>query len=157
MKEAMPNAVFAHVNLIAADWRKLADFYARTFGCRQKPPGRYLAGRWLDDLTALRNARITGVHLTLPGSGGNGPTLEIFQYGSGKHGGMPAVDEPGFGHIAFAVPDVGEALGRVLENGGSRVGELVDAEIEGVGAIRVVYARDPEGNIIELQKWDGNG
>jgi len=32
--------------------------------------------------------------------------------------------------------------------------EIIDAEIEGVGKITVVYARDPEGNIIEIQKWE---
>jgi len=34
------------------------------------------------------------------------------------------------------------------------VGQLVDAAIPGVGKITVVYAKDPEGNIIEIQKWE---
>jgi len=33
------------------------------------------------------------------------------------------------------------------------VGEIATAEIKSVGLIRLVYARDPEGNIVELQKW----
>ena len=33
------------------------------------------------------------------------------------------------------------------------MGTVVSAEIEGAGSINVVYAREPEGNIIELKKW----
>jgi len=43
-----------------------------------------------------------------------------------------------------------------MRNGGSVIGELIDAEIEGVGEITVVYATDPEGNIIEIQRWTDN-
>lgn len=62
----------------------------------------------------------------------------------------------GFGHIAFSVDDVQERLQRLMRNGGSVIGELIDAEIEGVGEITVVYATDPEGNIIEIQRWTDN-
>ena len=62
----------------------------------------------------------------------------------------------GFGHIALSVDDVQERLQRLMRNGGSVIGELIDAEIEGVGEITVVYAADPEGNIIEIQKWTDN-
>jgi predicted enzyme related to lactoylglutathione lyase len=42
---------------------------------------------------------------------------------------------------------------KLEKHGGSLVGKLISTTIEGVGRIDVVYARDPEGNIIELQKW----
>jgi predicted enzyme related to lactoylglutathione lyase len=71
---------FAHVNLIAQDWRRLAAFYELVFGCRPVPPERQLAGAWLDAATGLVGARIQGAHLRLPGYGDAGPTLEIFQY-----------------------------------------------------------------------------
>jgi catechol 2,3-dioxygenase-like lactoylglutathione lyase family enzyme len=32
------DARFGHVNLIARDWRSLADFYVRLFGCEAVPP-----------------------------------------------------------------------------------------------------------------------
>ena len=53
----------------------------------------------------------------------------------------------------FAVEDVDEALKAVIAAGGGSVGETATAEVKGVGVLRVVYARDPEGNIVELQKW----
>ena len=77
---SIPNAKYVHTNLIARDWKQLADFYTRVFGCALVPPERDLAGKWLDDATSVPNAHLLGAHLRLPGYGGTGPTLEIFQY-----------------------------------------------------------------------------
>ena len=42
---------------------------------------------------------------------------------------------------------------KVISKGGSRVGELITAEYpNGLEAV-FVYAKDPEGNIVELQSW----
>jgi catechol 2,3-dioxygenase-like lactoylglutathione lyase family enzyme len=107
----------------------------------------------LDSATSLKNAHIYGIHLRLPGYGVDGPTLEIFQYVKVKKGASPVVNRPGFAHIAFAVKNVAKALEKVESHGGGRAGQVVSTIIEGVGSINFVYARDPEGNIIELQKW----
>jgi predicted enzyme related to lactoylglutathione lyase len=146
-------AKYVHTNLIARDWKKLAQFYSDVFGCEPKGPERDMAGAWLDGLTSLRNAHLRGVHLRLPGYGDNGPTLEIFGYDQLIEGELPAVNRPGFAHIAFGVNDVDQALQAVIAAGGSTVGEIVTKKVEGIGFLRVVYARDPERNIIELQKW----
>jgi predicted enzyme related to lactoylglutathione lyase len=91
--------------------------------------------------------------LLLPGFGEGGPTLEIFSYDETlKHAGI-AANRRGFGHIAFQVDDVDAALAKVLAHGGSQYGEVVRGEVPGAGPITWVYAQDPEGNIIELQKW----
>jgi len=149
---------FSHVNLVSSDWRKLADFYIKVFDCRPKLPERNLSGEWLDKLTDLQDAHIQGIHLVLPGSDADGdfagPTLEIFQYDHNKTNTQKNINVEGFGHIAFAVENVAEKLQLLLEHGGSTVGKLIDTEIEGVGRISVVYAKDPEGNIIEIQKWE---
>ena len=108
----------------------------------------------MDTLTGLKAAHIEGMHLLLPGSGRNGPTLEIFQYNSRRRRALPRTDELGFGHIAFAVEDVGGTLKKIKEKGGGLVGKRISAQIEGAGQIDVVYARDPEGNIIEVQRWE---
>jgi len=73
-------AEYAHINLIARDWKKPVRFYSEVFGCEPKPPERDMSGAWLDQLTSLQNARLSGVHLRLPGYGDNGPTLEVFNY-----------------------------------------------------------------------------
>ena len=99
------------------------------------------------------NAHLQGVHLRLPGYGDEGPTLEIFGYDQFIERKMPRANECGFAHIAFGVDNVEQALQAVVAAGGSAVGEIATTEVVGVGLLRVVYARDPEGNIIELQKW----
>ncbi len=145
---------YVHTNLIARDWKKLAKFYVKVFGCKLKPPERNLKGTWLDELTSLKSVQVNGIHLHLPGFDNSGPTLEIFQYSKASKKTASKINQPGFAHIAFAVRNVKEMLGKVKRNGGSSVGDLVSTTIEGIGRINVVYARDPEGNIIELQKWE---
>jgi predicted enzyme related to lactoylglutathione lyase len=146
-------AKYVHTNLIARDWRRLVRFYSEVFGCVAKGSERDLSGAWLDQVTSLRNAHLRGVHLRLPGYGEDGPTLEIFSYEEIVEGQMPAAHECGFAHIAFAVHDVDEALEAAIAASGSTVGDIATTQVDGVGVLRVVYARDPEGNIVELQKW----
>lgn len=146
-------AKYVHTNLVARDWKRLAAFYIEVFGCKPKPPERNLRGGWVDLLTGLKSAHIRGMHLLLPGGGKNGPTLEVFQYSSRKRRQMPQTDQPGYGHIAFAVHDVRRTIEEIEKHGGSLVGKRITATIEGVGRIDVAYARDPEGNIVEIQEW----
>ena len=53
-------AKYVHTNLVAANWRKPAEFYIKVFGCNRKPPERKLKGEWLDSLTSIRNAHMIG-------------------------------------------------------------------------------------------------
>jgi predicted enzyme related to lactoylglutathione lyase len=146
-------ARFVHTNLIARDWRRLAGFYERVFGCTPVPPERNLAGRWLEDATRVPGAEIHGIHLRLPDYGDQGPTLEIFQYNHQRERQGAAVNRPGFAHIAFAVDDVQAAQDAVIAEGGKSLGELVSVDIPGAGTVTFIYVMDPEGNIIELQRW----
>jgi predicted enzyme related to lactoylglutathione lyase len=143
---------YVHTNIIAEDWRRLADFYIRVFGCTPVPPERDLSGEWLERATGIEGAHIWGNHLRLPGHGENGPTLEIFQYDADHEHPVPLASRPGLGHIAFAVEDVEAVEDAVLEAGGGAVGEIVNVEIPGAGRIEFAYLTDPEGNIIEIQR-----
>jgi predicted enzyme related to lactoylglutathione lyase len=146
-------AKYVHTNLIARDWKRLVRFYTDVFECERKGPERDMSGAWLDSVTSLRNAHLTGLHLRLPGYGDDGPTLEIFSYDQLIEGDLSAANQCGFAHIAFAVDDVDQALQAVIAAGGSAVGNIATTEVDEVGRLSVVYARDPEGNIVELQKW----
>ncbi|HEY4638493.1 MAG TPA: VOC family protein [Candidatus Udaeobacter sp.] len=146
-------AKYVHTNLIARDWKRLVQFYCEVFGCERKGAERDLSAAWLDRVNSVPNARLCGVHLKLPGYDNDGPTLEIFSYDHLIERGLPRANECGFGHIAFGVENVDEALQAVIAAGGGAVGEIATAEVQGVGLLRLVYARDPEGNIVELQKW----
>ena len=144
-------ARYGHTNLIARDWRALAEFYQELFGCTPVPPERDYTGPELERGTGVPNSALRGVHLRLPGHGPAGPTLEIFNYTILKDALEPAVNRPGFGHIAFVVDDVLAARDAVLAAGGRSVGEVVTLTNAAGERLTWVYVTDPEGNIIELQ------
>jgi predicted enzyme related to lactoylglutathione lyase len=149
------NARYAHTNIVAEDWPRLAQFYQQVFGCEPLPPQRHHVGQWLADVTGLPEAELEGIHLRLPGYGDdNAPTLEIFQYRHAAERPQTAANRPGFAHIAFAVDDVEAARAAILAAGGGELGDLVTVDIPGAGRITLIYMTDPEGNIIELQQWD---
>lgn len=148
------HATFVHANLVARDWRTLAGFYERVFGCARIGPERDLAGPALEAATGLPGARIRGTHLRLPGHGGEGPTLEIFEYAPPGPGSDKAIHRPGFGHIAFRVEDVAAARNEVLSAGGGVVGALTSVKVPGAGTVTFVYVKDPEDNVVELQSWE---
>ncbi len=145
---------YIHTNLIARDWRRLSTFYQEVFGCEPVLPERHLEGEWLERGSGVAGARLQGVHLRLPGCSEQGPTLEIFQYTQNIETPAPAANRSGFGHIAFAVDDVAAAREAVLEAGGSALGTVESVIVEGAGRVTWTYMRDPEGNIIELQRRD---
>jgi catechol 2,3-dioxygenase-like lactoylglutathione lyase family enzyme len=147
------DARFGHVNLIALDWRALAAFYERVFGCVVVPPERDYRGPVLAAGTGIPDAALAGVHLRLPGGGPIGPTLEIYQYDPSADALPTAVDRPGFGHIAFVVPSVAEARATVLAEGGRVVGDIVTTRTSDGRRVTWVYVTDPEGNVVELQSW----
>lgn len=144
---------FVHTNIITNDWQKLAEFYTNVFGCKLVPPERDLKGNWLDQATGIDNAHLNGCHLALPGYNDPAPTLEIFQYDTTLDNPESQPNRKGLGHIAFSVDNVQDILTKVLAHGGTQVGEIVSTEIKNAGELTFVYARDIDGNIIELQNW----
>jgi predicted enzyme related to lactoylglutathione lyase len=93
------------------------------------------------------------VHLSLPGFGKNGPTLEIFQYDLNVSKPIAAANREGFAHIAFEVDDVVGYLAAVKLHGGNDLGSITTKVVPSVGTLTFVYATDPEGNIVELLNW----
>lgn len=144
---------FAHINIITDDWRKLADFYINVFECKPIYPERDLKGQWLDNATMIENTRITGIHLSLRGCQLNSVTIEIFQYDQNQETLPPATNRKGFAHIAFRVDNVHEVLERLLVNGGTQLGQLIEKKFDNLGRLTFVYAQDIDGNIIEIQNW----
>jgi catechol 2,3-dioxygenase-like lactoylglutathione lyase family enzyme len=150
---SISGARFGHVNVIARDWRALAAFYESVFGCQFVPPERDYAGPDLARGTGVPDASLRGGHFRLPGHGLEGPTLEIYEYGSMPQALPPAANRPGFQHIAFAVPSVAEACAAVAAAGGAPFGEVVTLQTADGRYVTWAYVTDPEGNLVELQSW----
>lgn len=144
---------YRHLSIIASDWKKLATFYEKALGCELVPPERDLSGPWIDKGVGVKDTRITGIHVRLPGHGEDATTIEILQYTENLPKLPPRANREGFGHIAFEVDDVEVVMKRVLEYGGSKIGDIASGHVEGTGYVTLVYLADPEGNIVELQSW----
>jgi predicted enzyme related to lactoylglutathione lyase len=146
-------ARYVHTNLIAKDWRRLAEFYCTVFGGVIVPPERNYQSDALDRGTGLHNAHLCGVHIRLPGYGEHGPTLEIYSYDELLPNNTPAVNRPGYGHLAFEVSDVAAAQAEIIAHGGKTIGEVVTLTTATGQFVTWCYVTDPEGNILELQAW----
>jgi catechol 2,3-dioxygenase-like lactoylglutathione lyase family enzyme len=144
---------YAHTNLVARDWRKLAAFYVDVLGCEPIGSERDHGGPLFEALCGMPGAKAKGRHFRVPGHGEKGPTLEIFQFADLAESLPPRLNRPGLAHLAFEVDDVEAKRQAFLARGGCQVGELVTLDIPGAGRLTLVYMTDPEGNIVELQRW----
>ncbi len=144
---------YVHTNIIAKDSAKLIAFYKSVLKCRSIGEKRDLRGEWLDRLTDVPGAHIVGEHLCLPGYDENRPTLEIFSYDQMQMSDPPPINRCGIAHLAFEVDDVEAVLASIIAAGGGQIGEVVRAEYEDGRKAAFVYAKDIEGNIVELQSW----
>ncbi|MBC35304.1 MAG: glyoxalase [Bacteroidetes bacterium] len=144
---------YVHTNIVAKDWRKLAQFYIDVFECEPILPEKNIRGEWFEKISNIKDVELEGIHLQLPGYSKNGPTLEIFQYNQQIRI-EKKLNQSGFAHIAFSTSELKKTLKIALAHGAQQVGEVVEKSFEKLGKITAVYLKDPEGNIIELQHWE---
>jgi predicted enzyme related to lactoylglutathione lyase len=145
---------YVHTNIVAKNWKRLADFYINVFGCSIIPPIRNYKGKDLDSAVNIKDVRLEGVHLRLPGYNKTGPTLEIYSYKPAQSKQSRKVNTPGITHLAFEVSNVAKAYKKVIENGGKKIGEIITLIRSDGKKVTWCYVKDPEGNMIELQKWE---
>lgn len=143
---------YTHTNIIARDWQSLAEFYIEVFECKPYGPKRDLSGEWIEQMTGVKDVKVKGIHLSLPGYE-LGPTLEIFSYEPEGENQERHVSKQGFGHLAFHVDSVEEVLNKALAYGAKQYGEIVKKQYETLGLLTAAYISDPEGNLIEIQNW----
>ncbi|MDN2579447.1 VOC family protein [Aquibium sp. ELW1220] len=140
---------FSHLGIVARDASRLAEFYRHVFGCKDRRNRVELSGEKVSRGNGLPHSEIISIWLELPGI--EKPFLEIHQYGATCDRGLPRVNEPGYGHIAFEVGDIRAIRDGILNAGGQDQGEITN-----LGSVRTpflaIYMRDPEGNLIELEQ-----
>jgi len=138
-----------HVSLGAQDAGRMAAFYCDVLGCTLRRPRRTLSGERVWRGNGLPGIAVTSIWLTLPGV--EAPFLEILEYSETAERPMPPVNAPGYGHLSFAVADIHATCAAILRAGGGMQGEVTDFGTEGAPFL-IVYARDPEGNLLELEQ-----
>jgi glyoxylase I family protein len=140
-----------HVAVATGDLDAMVAFYRDALGFEVLSIGQWAAGSDVID-------QIVGV----PGSASRTSMLragniylEIFQYTS--PGGRPApadrsVADHGYTHFCLDVVDIDAEYERLQTFGMTFRNPPPPAGAVGGGAIRALYGRDPEGNVIELQE-----
>jgi catechol 2,3-dioxygenase-like lactoylglutathione lyase family enzyme len=138
-----------HINLVAKDAKALAAFYQRVFNCEDLRPAKVLSGEKVSRGNGLPNSEILSIWLKFPEC--NAPFLELHQHKATQDRGRPQVNEPGFGHLSFQVPDIDSIRAEIIAAGGSQLGEITDFGPSDEPHL-IIYMRDPEGNILELEQ-----
>lgn len=138
-----------HINLVAKDAKALAAFYQRVFNCAYLRPPKVLSGKKVSCGNGLPNSEILSIWLKFPEC--DTPFLELHQHKVMLDRDSPQVNEPGFGHLSFQVPDIHSTRAETIAAGGSQLGEITDFGTPDKPHL-IIYLRDPEGNILELEQ-----
>jgi lactoylglutathione lyase len=128
--------VLQHQGLRVADLDRALAFYTEALGATVLARPFEMAGPGAAQ--ALDGPADTRFRLGIVGFGG-GTGIELFETG----GAPPAGRLP---HLALQVDDLDAALERVERGGGARLWDAPGAW----GSVRVVFVRDPDGNVLEL-------
>ena len=147
-----------HVNLVVTDMRAMVDFYCRVLGMRLARQVT-ICGPWIDDVTGLEDVTADVAFLEAP----SGPTIELLHFHRPQGSRAPGQGIPntfGLRHIAFRVTDIEQLAATIRAAGVPLVSEIHGVPTEqvpfGQTRKRLVYFRDPEGNLLELCAYEGN-
>ena len=136
---------FAHPAIVVSDLGKARAFYEAMFGFRYFCEEGWKNNPTINSIIGTSGSACKGVTLA-----GHNCYLELFEFEApGPDGKDPAAlgpHEPGIRHLCFHVDDCRAEFRRLLDLGGSALGEPTDMG----NGVYIVYCRDPFGNIIEL-------
>ena len=143
----------AHINLVARDVEALAGFYVNVMKCDVLRELKILSGEHVSRGNGLSNSEIRSIWLKFPGL--EQPFLELHEHIVTHPRDQPRVNEPGFGHLAFQIEDVSSTLSNIINAGGKQIGQITDFGTPEMPHL-IAYARDPEGNVLELEQRPPN-
>ena len=132
-----------HIGIVVIDLEASLHFYRDLFGF-QIVKQMEEAGGYIDNISSLRNVKVTTVKLTSP----SGQMIELLKYHS-----HPAeqkaweICEIGISHIAFTVDDLDIEYEK-LKNKGIQFNS--PPQLSPDGYAKVTFCRAPEGTLIEL-------
>ena len=141
-----------HVNLVVGDMRAMLVFYRDLLGLRVRKQAT-IRGPWIEAVTGLAQAEADVIFLEALA----GPGIELLRYrtpDSPRPSGLSDPNTKGLRHIAFRVTDL-DAMVAALRRSDvellSEVQQVPAAQVDYADQRkRLVYCRDPEGNLLEL-------
>jgi catechol 2,3-dioxygenase-like lactoylglutathione lyase family enzyme len=145
-----------HVNLVVRDLKRMTAFYRDVLGLRVTKEVS-ISGDWIDEVVGLKGVEGDVVYLELP----SGPRIELIDYKAPTGIEQGVDNQPnvfGLRHMAFRVSSI-DAVAEKLSAAGisfqSPVKTVPDAQVQYAGGVRkrLVYFRDPEGNLLELCEY----
>jgi glyoxylase I family protein len=145
-----------HVNIVVDDLEKMVDFYHRVLGFAVTKRVT-ISGPWVDATVGLHDAIGDVVYLELAA----GPRVELIRYVQPRGFAPEGIDRSnsrGLRHLAFRVSDIDAAVKKLLSGGVvplSAVQLVPDSQVTYAGGVRkrLIYFRDPEGNLLELCEY----
>ena len=145
-----------HVNLVVRDLERMTRFYVDVLGFVVTKEVT-ISGDWIDQVVGLANVTADVVYLDLAA----GPRIELIFYHE-PHSPEPRDANcphlPGLRHMAFRVADIDSVVAKMQQHGvslQSEVSSVPSTQVQYAGDVRkrLVYFRDPEGNILELCEY----
>jgi catechol 2,3-dioxygenase-like lactoylglutathione lyase family enzyme len=145
-----------HVNLVVRDLMRMTAFYRDILGFRVTKQVS-ISGDWIDETVGLTGVEADVMYLDLP----SGPRIELIDYRSPKGVDGCGENRPnllGLRHIAFRVSQIDLLVDKLKQTGAefqSEVKVVPESQVTYSGGVRkrLVYFRDPEGNILELCEY----
>ena len=141
-----------HVNLVVDDLVAMTAFYRDVLGLRVTREAT-IRGKWIEAITGLADVEADVVYLEAE----DGMPLELIAYRTPKGAHPPGLGEPntrGIRHVAFLAGDLDAVVASLKAAGAELLSEIQQvpaAQVEfGGRRKRIVYCRDPEGNLLEL-------
>jgi catechol 2,3-dioxygenase-like lactoylglutathione lyase family enzyme len=145
-----------HVNLVVRDLKRMTAFYRDVLNlCVTKEVS--ISGEWIDEVVGLKGVVADVVYLDLPA----GPRIELIYYRAPDGVESCVENQPnvfGLRHMAFRMSSIDAVVEKLSAAGvefQSEVKSVPDSQVQYSGGVRkrLVYFRDPEGNLLELCEY----
>ncbi len=147
-----------HINIVVRQIDPMIMFYTQCLGMRVTKDV-VICGKWIDQVVGLEGVKARVIYLQI--GDGSGPRIELIDYQNPQSidpGGQDQPNAVGIRHMAFAVQDIDVIVERLASRGvafGSDVMTVPSGQVQYAGDVRkrLVYFKDPEGNILELCEY----
>ncbi len=142
-----------HVNLVVRDLEGMIAFYTQVLGFRVTKRVT-IHGDWVDRVVGLAGVEAEVVYLEMEAD----TWVELIRYAAPPGAAAAGVERPntfGIRHLAFRVNDMDKAVATLQAAGVALAGAVETvptSQVTYTGDVRkrLVYFRDPEGNLLEF-------